>query len=55
MLRALVTRDGGLIELCEYGITDRAAIAGLIALSRCGRGSVCGRTATDPTTRRHWL
>lgn len=46
MLRALVTRDGGVIELCEYGIADRAAIARLISRPGADVVLVCGRTAT---------
>jgi molybdopterin molybdotransferase len=47
-LRALVTRDGGLIELCEYGIADRAALAALIARPGADVVLVCGRTGTGP-------
>lgn len=46
MLRALVTRDGGQIESCEYGITDRGALAGLIARPGADVVLLCGRTAT---------
>ncbi len=46
MLRALVTRDGGVIELCEYGVADRAAIAGLISRPGADVVLVCGRTGT---------
>ncbi len=44
MLRALVARDGGLIELCEHGIADRAAIAALISRPGADVVLVCGRT-----------
>lgn len=44
MLRALVTRDGGLIETCAYGVTDRDAIAALISRPGADVVLVCGRT-----------
>jgi molybdopterin molybdotransferase len=46
MLRALVRRDGGVIELCECGIADRAAIAAWIARPGADVILVCGRTGT---------
>jgi molybdopterin molybdotransferase len=48
MLRALVARDGGVIELCEYGIADRDALAGLIARPGADVVLVCGRSGTGP-------
>jgi molybdopterin molybdotransferase len=46
MLRALITRDGGLIESCEYGVADRAAMAGLMARRGADVVLVCGRTGS---------
>ncbi len=46
MLRALITRDGGVIELCLYGVADRAAMAELIARPGADLILVCGRTGT---------
>ncbi len=46
MLRALVTRDGGVIERCECGIADRTAMAGLISRPGADVVLVCGRTGT---------
>lgn len=46
ILRAQITRDGGVTELCEYGIADRAAIAALIARPGADLVLVCGRTGT---------
>jgi molybdopterin molybdotransferase len=48
MLRALVARDGGVVELCACGIADRAAIAALIAPPGADVVLVCGRTGTGP-------
>ncbi len=48
MLRALVARDGGVVELCASGIADRAAIAGLIARPGADVVLVCGRTGSGP-------
>jgi molybdopterin molybdotransferase len=44
MLRALVVRDGGTIEICKYGITNRDAIAEWIARPGADLVLVCGRT-----------
>jgi len=46
MLRALVARDGGSIEACEYGVTKRDDIASLIARPGADVVLVCGRTGT---------
>ncbi len=44
MLRALIARDGGVIELSENGVTDRDAIAALISRPGADVVLVCGRT-----------
>lgn len=46
MLRALVARDGGVMESCEYGIAERAAMAERIARGGADVVLVCGRTGT---------
>lgn len=46
MLRALVARDGGLLESCTYGATKRDDIARLIARPGADVILVCGRTGT---------
>jgi len=46
MLSALIARDGGAIEACEYGVTKRDAIASLIARPGADVVLVCGRTGT---------
>jgi molybdopterin molybdotransferase len=44
MLRALVVRDGGIVEICKYGIANRDAIAEWIARPGADLVLVCGRT-----------
>lgn len=46
MLRALVARDGGLLELSECSVTERDDIANLIARPGADVVLVCGRTGT---------
>jgi len=46
MLRALVVRDGGLIEICKYGVADHVEIAKWIAHPAADVVLVCGRTGT---------
>jgi molybdopterin molybdotransferase len=48
MLRALVVRDGGTIEIFKYGITSRDAIADWIARPGADLVLVCGRTGVGP-------
>jgi len=44
MLRAHVVRDGGAVEICKYGITDRDKLAKWIARPGADLVLVCGRT-----------
>jgi molybdopterin molybdotransferase len=46
MLRALVVRDGGTLETCQYGIADRDALAALLTRPGADLILVCGRTGT---------
>lgn len=44
MLRALVVRDGGIVEMCKYGIANRDTIAAWITRPGADLVLVCGRT-----------
>jgi molybdopterin molybdotransferase len=48
MLRALVVRDGGTVEICRYGIKERGAIEEWIARPGADLVLVCGRTGVGP-------
>jgi molybdopterin molybdotransferase len=48
MLRALVVRDGGSVEICQYGITDRNALSEWMTRPGADLILVCGRTGTGP-------
>lgn len=48
MLRALVVRDGGAVEICKYGITNRDTTAGWISRPGADLVLVCGRTGVGP-------
>jgi molybdopterin molybdotransferase len=48
MLRALVVRDGGLLEICKCGITNRDTLVKWIARPGADLVLVCGRTGTGP-------
>lgn len=48
MLRAEVVQDGGLIEICKYGVSDRCEIAKWIGIPGADVVLVCGRTGTGP-------
>jgi molybdopterin molybdotransferase len=48
LLRALVMRDGGTIEICKYGIADRAAMAEWMVRPGADLVLVCGRTGVGP-------
>jgi molybdopterin molybdotransferase len=48
MLRAHVVRDSGTIEICQYGIADRDAMAEWIARPGADLVLICGRTGAGP-------
>jgi molybdopterin molybdotransferase len=48
MLRALVVRDGGTVEICKSGVASRDAIAEWIARPGADLVLVCGRTGVGP-------
>ena len=48
MLRALVARDGGSIEICKYGIADRDAMTEWMSRPGADLVLMCGRTGVGP-------
>ena len=48
MLRALIARDGAVIETSAYGLSEQSAIAELIARPEVDVVLVCGLTGTGP-------
>jgi molybdopterin molybdotransferase len=46
MLRALLARDGGAVEICRVGVTGRAALAECITRPGADVILLCGRTGT---------